>query len=185
MRIGKIWHPKEQLTWRHGRQSCPFQEEKLGRGGFTTAAGEPGTPAAGCAGETGQECRRDGRAEKISRSAKQSRADEHLSFRDTADRGTPSARGLYDPALDKDSCGVGFIADLKGRKSHKIIDDGLTILLNLEHRGAVGADPRMGDGAGILVQIPHKFFVKEAARIGSSCRSRANMRSAICLCRRT
>ena len=76
------------------------------------------------------------------------------------------ARGLYDPALDKDSCGVGFIADLKGRKSHKIIDDGLTILLNLEHRGAVGADPRMGDGAGILVQIPHKFFVKEAAGIG-------------------
>ncbi|MGC1883732.1 MAG: glutamate synthase subunit alpha, partial [Pseudolabrys sp.] len=89
-----------------------------------------------------------------------------MSFRDTADLGTPSPRGLYDPALEKDSCGVGFIADLKGRKSHKIIDDGLTILLNLEHRGAVGADPRMGDGAGILVQIPHKFFVKEAARIG-------------------
>src|SRR5690349_24509273 len=84
----------------------------------------------------------------------------------TADPGTPLAQGLYDPALDKDSCGVGFIADLKGRKSHKIIDDGLTILLNLEHRGAVGADPRMGDGAGILVQIPHKFFAKEAARLG-------------------
>ena len=110
------------------------------------------------------QARRTGR--KNIGSAKQSRADEHLSFRDTADRGTPSPRGLYDPALDKDSCGVGFIADLKGRKSHKIIDDGLTILLNLEHRGAVGADPRMGDGAGILVQIPHKFFVKEAARIG-------------------
>ena len=90
-------------------------------------------------------------------STKQPRADEHLSFRDTADPGTPSARGLYDPALDKDSCGVGFIADLKGRKSHKIVDDGLTILLNLEHRGAVGADPRMGDGAGILVQIPQVF----------------------------
>jgi hypothetical protein len=110
------------------------------------------------------QARRTGR--KNIGSAKQSRADEHLSFRDTADLGTPSPRGLYDPALEKDSCGVGFIADLKGRKSHKIIDDGLTILLNLEHRGAVGADPRMGDGAGILVQIPHKFFVKEAARIG-------------------
>jgi glutamate synthase domain-containing protein 2/glutamate synthase domain-containing protein 1/glutamate synthase domain-containing protein 3 len=110
------------------------------------------------------QARRTGR--KNIGSVKQSRADEHLSFRDTADPGTPSTRGVYDPALDKDSCGVGFIADLKGRKSHKIIDDGLTILLNLEHRGAVGADPRMGDGAGILVQIPHKFFVKEAARIG-------------------
>jgi glutamate synthase (NADPH/NADH) large chain len=76
------------------------------------------------------------------------------------------ARGLYDPALEKDSCGVGFIADIKGRKSHKIVEDALTILLNLEHRGAVGADPRAGDGAGILVQIPHKFFAKEAERLG-------------------
>src|SRR3990172_3507556 len=84
----------------------------------------------------------------------------------TADPGTPQAAGLYDPALDKDSCGVGFIADIKGRKSHLIVEDGLRILCNLEHRGAVGADPRMGDGAGILVQIPHKFFAKEAKRIG-------------------
>src|SRR5215216_7331834 len=71
------------------------------------------------------------------------------------DAGLPAAQGLYDPALDKDSCGVGFIADIKGRKSHKIVQDALTILLNLEHRGAVGADPRAGDGAGILVQISH------------------------------
>ena len=76
------------------------------------------------------------------------------------------ASGLYDPALEKDSCGVGFIADIKGRKSHKIIDDALKILLNLEHRGAVGADPRAGDGAGILVQIPHKFFARKAAELG-------------------
>src|SRR6202521_1472761 len=76
------------------------------------------------------------------------------------------ASGLYDPALEKDSCGVGFIADIKGRKSHKIVDDALTILVNLEHRGAVGADPRAGDGAGILVQIPHKFFAKKAAELG-------------------
>ncbi len=87
-------------------------------------------------------------------------------FVDTADPGTPEARGLYDPALDKDSCGVGFLANIKGVKSHQIVDDGLKILRNLEHRGAVGADPRMGDGAGILVQIPHKFFAKKAAEIG-------------------
>src|SRR5438552_4043769 len=75
-------------------------------------------------------------------------------------------RGVYDPALDKDSCGVGFIADIKGRKSHKIVEDALSILCNLEHRGAVGADPRAGDGAGILVQIPHKFFAKKADKLG-------------------
>jgi glutamate synthase (NADPH/NADH) large chain len=85
---------------------------------------------------------------------------------DTADPGTPAARGLYDPALDKDSCGVGFIADIKGRKSHQIVEDALTILVNLEHRGAVGADPRAGDGAGILVQIPHKFFARIAKEGG-------------------
>jgi glutamate synthase (NADPH) large chain len=74
--------------------------------------------------------------------------------------------GLFDPTLEKDSCGVGFIADIKGRKSHKIVEDALTILLNLEHRGAVGADPRAGDGAGILVQVPHKFLAKKAAALG-------------------
>jgi len=85
---------------------------------------------------------------------------------DGAGIGLPQAQGLYDPALDKDSCGVGFIADIKGRKSHKIVDDALAILCNLEHRGAVGADPRAGDGAGILVQIPHKFFIKVADKLG-------------------
>jgi glutamate synthase (NADPH/NADH) large chain len=85
---------------------------------------------------------------------------------DTTDPGLPAARGLYDPALDKDSCGVGFIADIKGRKSHQIVDDALAILCNLEHRGAVGADPRAGDGAGILVQIPHGFFARKARELG-------------------
>ena len=90
-------------------------------------------------------------------------------------RGRPTAPRI--PALrrrvasmirryDKDSCGVGFLADIKGRKSHKIVEDALTILFNLEHRGAVGADPRAGDGAGILVQIPHKFFAKKADELG-------------------
>src|SRR6202012_4695286 len=78
----------------------------------------------------------------------------------------PSAEGLYDPSLEKDACGVGFIANIKGRKSHQIVSDALQILCNLEHRGAVGADPRFGDGAGILVQIPHAFFKRKAAEIG-------------------
>jgi glutamate synthase (NADPH) large chain len=63
----------------------------------------------------------------------------------------PAAEGLYDPGLEKDSCGVGFIANIKGKKSHQIVRDALNILCNLEHRGAVGADPRAGDGAGTLV----------------------------------
>ncbi|MFG1320531.1 glutamate synthase large subunit [Xanthobacter autotrophicus] len=88
--------------------------------------------------------------------------------KDTAIVGRPEPFGLFDPAHEKDACGVGFIADIKGRKSHRIIQDGINILLNLEHRGAVGADPRAGDGAGMLVQIPHKFFLKEAARLGFS-----------------
>src|SRR5689334_13414989 len=78
----------------------------------------------------------------------------------------PPAEGLYDPSLEKDSCGVGFIANIKGKKSHQIVADALSILCNLEHRGAVGADPRFGDGAGILVQIPHRFFKRKAAEIG-------------------
>src|SRR3974390_2185420 len=84
----------------------------------------------------------------------------------TLDPGSPEPHGLYDPSLDKDACGVGFIADIKGRKSHQTVEDGLRILCNLEHRGAVGADPRMGDGAGILVQIPHKFFANKDAELG-------------------
>src|SRR6201999_1648135 len=78
----------------------------------------------------------------------------------------PPAEGLFDPSLEKDSCGVGFIANIKGHKSHQIVSDAISILCNLEHRGAVGADPRAGDGAGILVQIPHAFFTRKAAEIG-------------------
>ncbi len=77
-----------------------------------------------------------------------------------------TAHGLYDPLHERDACGVGFIVDLHNRKSHRIIEDGLKILENLEHRGATGADPKMGDGAGMLVQIPHKFFAGEAKRLG-------------------
>ncbi len=72
----------------------------------------------------------------------------------------PRKQGLFDPAREIDACGVGFIADLKGRASHQIIADALAILENLEHRGATGADPLAGDGAGILIQIPHAFLVE-------------------------
>ena len=67
-------------------------------------------------------------------------------------------QGLYDPAFEHDACGVGLICDLKGRKSHGIISDGLQILLNLSHRGAVACDGSTGDGAGILIQLPHAFI---------------------------
>ncbi len=74
--------------------------------------------------------------------------------------------GLYDPARDHDACGIGFVANIKGRKSHEIIDQGLTVLANLTHRGAVGADPLAGDGAGMLLQIPDEFFRPEMAEQG-------------------
>jgi len=77
-----------------------------------------------------------------------------------------AAAGLYDPANEHDACGLGFIANMKGKKSHKIIEDGIRILENLEHRGATGADPLMGDGAGMLVQIPHEFYVQECSILG-------------------
>lgn len=80
----------------------------------------------------------------------------------------PRPKGLYRPEFEHDACGIGLIADIKGRKSHEIIEDGLKILVNLTHRGAVGADPLAGDGAGMLVQIPHEFFAAEAARLGFS-----------------
>lgn len=75
-------------------------------------------------------------------------------------------KGLYAPQYEHDSCGVGFIAHMKGQKSHKIIRDGLAMLVNLTHRGAVGADPLMGDGAGILLQIPDQFFRASMAESG-------------------
>ncbi|MCZ8042841.1 MAG: glutamate synthase large subunit [Beijerinckiaceae bacterium] len=82
------------------------------------------------------------------------------------DPAMPERQGLYDPSFEKDSCGVGFIADMKNRKTHAIVAQGLQILHNLDHRGAVGADPKLGDGCGILTQIPHRFFAEECARIG-------------------
>jgi glutamate synthase (NADPH/NADH) large chain len=78
----------------------------------------------------------------------------------------PSITGLYDPSWEHDSCGVGFLANIDGRRTHKIVSDGITILKNLVHRGAVGGDSKTGDGAGILTQLPHRFFLQECARLG-------------------
>ena len=76
--------------------------------------------------------------------------------------GLPEAQGLYSPEREHDNCGIGFIANIKNRKSYEIVRQGIQILVNLDHRGAVGADPLAGDGAGILMQIPDGFFRAEA-----------------------
>ncbi|MBE2214200.1 MAG: glutamate synthase large subunit [Opitutaceae bacterium] len=69
----------------------------------------------------------------------------------------PKKQGLYDPAFEHDACGVGFVVDMKGRKSHRIVEQAVQILVNLDHRGAAGSEPNTGDGAGILIQVPHAF----------------------------
>src|SRR5258705_45419 len=77
-------------------------------------------------------------------------------------------QGLYDPRYEHDACGMGFIVNLNGEKSHDVIRKGIEILINLTHRGACGCDPETGDGAGILIQIPHEFFVRECSKLGFS-----------------
>ncbi|HEV8225899.1 MAG TPA: glutamate synthase central domain-containing protein, partial [Methylomirabilota bacterium] len=78
----------------------------------------------------------------------------------------PPAQGLYDPAHEHDACGVGFVVDMKGRKSHAIVDQALQVLKNLLHRGACGCEVNTGDGAGILIQMPHAFLARECGRLG-------------------
>ena len=80
----------------------------------------------------------------------------------------PGRQGLYDPRNEHDACGMGFVVNLNGEKSHEIIRKGIEILINLTHRGACGCDPETGDGAGILIQIPHEFFSRECAELGFS-----------------
>ncbi|HEY4311256.1 MAG TPA: glutamate synthase large subunit [Pirellulales bacterium] len=82
--------------------------------------------------------------------------------------GLPVREGLYDPANEHDACGVGFVVHMRGEKSHQIVRSGLEILVNLTHRGACGCDPLTGDGAGILTQIPHDFFVAKCKELGIS-----------------
>src|SRR6185369_1266334 len=80
--------------------------------------------------------------------------------------GLPKKQGLYDPSFEHDACGVGFVANIKGRKSHEIVKQALTILTNLDHRGAVGSEPNTGDGAGILLQMPDTFLRQVCAPLG-------------------
>src|SRR5207253_4351105 len=80
--------------------------------------------------------------------------------------GLPPAQGLYHPAHEHDSCGIGFVASVRGNKSHDIISKGIEVLINLTHRGACGCDPETGDGAGVTIQVPHKFFARECAKLG-------------------
>jgi glutamate synthase (NADPH) large chain len=80
--------------------------------------------------------------------------------------GLPKAQGMYRPENEHDACGLGFVANIEGQKSHDIVLKGIQILVNLTHRGACGCDPETGDGAGILIQIPHRFFERECARLG-------------------
>jgi glutamate synthase (NADPH/NADH) large chain len=80
--------------------------------------------------------------------------------------GLPPKQGMYDPQFEKDACGMGFVAHIKGQKSHDIVEKALTLLFNMEHRGGQGSEPNTGDGAGILLQIPHRFFAKETAKLG-------------------
>src|SRR2546428_6478140 len=80
--------------------------------------------------------------------------------------GFPPKQGLYDPRFEKDSCGIGFVANIKGVKSHDIVRKALQVLNNLFHRGAQGCAPCTGDGAGILLQVPHEFFKRACADVG-------------------
>src|SRR2546428_514003 len=75
----------------------------------------------------------------------------------------PPQQGLYDPQFEHDACGVGFVVNVKGKKSHELVMQGLQILLNLDHRGACGCEANTGDGAGILLQMPHEFLQGAAA----------------------
>ncbi len=77
-----------------------------------------------------------------------------------------SRAGLYDPAYEHDACGVGFLVNIDGHRTHDVVRQGLEVMVNLTHRGACGCDPETGDGCGIMIQVPHKFFAEEAERLG-------------------
>ena len=81
--------------------------------------------------------------------------------------GLPPKQGLYDPTFEHDACGVGFVVHLQGEKSHEIVEQALTVLENLDHRGACGCEENTGDGAGILLQVPHEFL-KRTCELGLS-----------------
>ena len=94
-------------------------------------------------------------------------------------------QGLYRPEFDHDACGIGALADINGERHHQILDDALSILVNLEHRGGTGLEKNTGDGAGILSQVPHHFSVKRLKSAVRFCRQRATMAWPCCSSRRT
>lgn len=91
------------------------------------------------------------------------------------DKDEENQQGLYVPQMESDACGIGMIADLNATASHKIIDDGLTILERMEHRGACGCEENTGDGAGLLCQIPHLFFQNMQLHRVKLCQKKGNM----------
>ncbi|MFM2082144.1 MAG: hypothetical protein RL380_835, partial [Verrucomicrobiota bacterium] len=84
----------------------------------------------------------------------------------SAPQGLPAKQGLYDPQFEHDACGLGFVVNIKGKKSHQTVTDALQILVNLDHRGACGCETNTGDGAGILLQVPHDFLAAQTAKLG-------------------
>src|SRR3990172_2021644 len=82
--------------------------------------------------------------------------------------GLPPRQGLYDPQFEHDSCGVGMVVNINGKKSHRTLQQGLEVLTNLTHRGARGVEPNTGDGAGMVIQVPHAFLCRKAERHGFS-----------------
>ena len=84
----------------------------------------------------------------------------------SAPPGLPAKQGLYDPQFEHDACGLGFVVNIKGKKSHQTVSDALQILVNLDHRGACGCEANTGDGAGILLQVPHDFLAAQTAKLG-------------------
>ena len=100
--------------------------------------------------------------------------------------GRPPAQGLYDPRFEHDSCGVGFVVNIKGERSHKLVRQAFEVGLNLLHRGACGCEVNTGDGAGMLLQVPHKFLAKAAPAAGIELPAAGGVRrSEWCSCRRT
>ena len=89
-----------------------------------------------------------------------------IMFDDHTPQGLPAPAGLYHPRNEHDACGIGFVVNINGTRSHDIISKGIQILINLTHRGACGCDPETGDGAGVLIQIPHEFFARECRKLG-------------------
>ena len=100
-------------------------------------------------------------------------------------RSDERARALWRPEFEHDACGIGALASINGHKSHQILDDALSVLVNLEHRGGVGLERNTGDGAGILFQVPHRFFRKEAQKCGQILPEGAITAWRCCFCLKT